>query len=540
MKLKLKISAILIVALGMIWATGANALLTVLNGNVPAGFSQLGTIQQATLDNPADPNSGGTLTINGIRMIVPRNSIIQMPANTLTWAQLFDAAVSAAIYDNSIPAQATPPINHPTGMTGLALADAPPVFPPAPGAFPGPFTTFNAAVEGNIDIKNERGFGSGAYIVAVILPIDQDVGNGGAGFITFIDYAAGRFEVGGTLNVQHTGTVVEINDPSGRFGLAHSPDPRWSVDPDNPTVMAKNGYPMGLPKTAPGINDPDRPYTNRPLNPAIGAPGHDPFLQPGAPLLAFNAPDPTKQVPFMVGDYVVFAGILVKFNPSAAIDPLLPMNQQMYISANTVNCENIEVSTPNRNGPAYVMLERMVVGTGGTSITVPNQTATLGIQGGVIPIAEPKRNIVITGFCTDSSQLVDIYAIDISRTNGNETRRLLGTVLPQPGFANGKGNKGRFIFEVGKGAFTPVTRMYTARTRHGQTQLGDQLGLNGAHLPGLLTGQYRAPMFTFQVADPPPGYPIAPSNFQDFPFLFSGEGGNLAPGPLTPFPPFLP
>ena len=56
-------------------------------------------------------------------------------------------------------------------------------------------------------------------------------------------------------------------------------------------------------------------------------------------------------------------------------------------------------------------------------------------------------------------------------------------------------------------------------------------------LPGLLAGQYQAPNFTYQFADAPPGFPNIPNNFQDIPFLFSGEGATL---PLKPFPPFQP
>ena len=64
--------------------------------------------------------------------------------------------------------------------------------------------------------------------------------------------------------------MVEINDPIGRYGLAHSPDPRFTADTDNPTVTTGNGFPMGLPTVAPPAIDPDRPLSNRPLNPAPG------------------------------------------------------------------------------------------------------------------------------------------------------------------------------------------------------------------------------------------------------------------------------
>ena len=74
------------VALGLLWATGASAQLTVLNTNVPAAFALTGFLQAATLKPGGAPNAGGTLTVNNITVIVPDNSVIQMPAHALTWA----------------------------------------------------------------------------------------------------------------------------------------------------------------------------------------------------------------------------------------------------------------------------------------------------------------------------------------------------------------------------------------------------------------------------------------------------------------------
>jgi hypothetical protein len=556
-------------------------MLTVLNSTVPASFGMTGFIQAATLNPGGAPNAGGTLTINNIMMIVPDNSVIQMPAHALTWAQLFDVDQSAPVFDNTLPAQATPPINHPATntlglpMTGLALTDAPST-PPAAGVFPGVFPSCEVNVVGNIDTTGASGSPAGSYIVALILPIAQELANGGAGFITAIDYAKGRFEVNGTLNTLGTGTVVEINDPVGRYGFAHSPDPRFTADTDNPTIVSRNGYPMGIPKVAPPGIDPDRPLFNRPLNPAPGVTtpfAHDPFLEVGAPLTAFampakaapnapsdTTPDPWRQAPFMVGDYVTYSGNLCKFDPNAPVTPFnpaapvgpgnRPMSQQFYISANTVGAEILEITTaPGKiadgAGPAYMTLFNSVIGTGGTSLTLPARPA-LGIDGGTIPLVEPRRNIVIAGWVTDSTQLVDIFAVDVDPASGAETPRLLGSILPEAGFVGGRGNKGRFVFDVGAGNFLPVTREFLATTQHGQVTLGAQVGLNGAALEGIDTGQYQAPNFTYQIVDAPPGFPVSPANFNDFPFLVNGEGTRdisgttLTVGPLTPFPRSVP
>ena len=178
---------------------------------------------------------------------------------------------------------------------------------------------------------------------------------------------------------------------------------------------------------------------------------------------------------------------------------------------------------------------------------------------------EPRNNIWVDCFVTDSAQLVDIIAVDVDRISGAESCRVLGTVLPEPGVVVGgigRGNKGRFRFEVGKGNFQPLTRVYAAYSHHGQVQLPDQTsstsGTTGPfcvdnNVPispifkgnnnGLFTGQYHAPMFTFQFADAPPGFPSRPNNFGDFPFLVNGEGAtnpNPSAGPLIPQPPICP
>ncbi len=573
-------NTLMIAAVGLSWASVANAQLTVLNSEVPASFAMTGFLQAATLKPGGAANAGGTLTVNNITVIVPDNSVIQMPAHPMAWAQLFDVAQSAPVFDAAIAASPTPPINHPAAnalgmpITGLALADAPAV-PPATGAFPGVFPSVEVTIEGNIDTKGVTGNPPGSYIVGLILPVSQEIASAGVGFITAIDFPNGRFEVNGTLNTLGTGTIVEVNDPVGRYGLAHSPDPRFTADTDNPTVASGNGYPMGIPAVAPPAIDPDRPITNRPLNPAPGVTApfpHDPFLQVGAPLTAFTMPaqtapnppgaanpDPFRQVPFMVGDFVTYSGNLYKIDPNAPVTPFnpavpagpanQPLSQQFYVSANTLQAEKVEVTTAPgvaaQAGPAYLMLFKTKIGTGGGSLTVPPNPA-LGIDGGVIPIVEPKQNIVVRGWVTDATQLVDIFAVDVDSNSGVETERLLGSVRPEPGFLAGKGNRGRFRLEVGKGNFLPVTREMRARTQHGSVELGDQAGLNHAALGGLLAGQYQAPTFDFQVADAPPGFPVSPSNYADFPFLANGEGprnlsnGNVTIGPLTPFPPSVP
>src|SRR5207237_8421489 len=83
-----KLTTVLILAAGLLWATGVSAQLTVLNTNVPAGFGEAGYIQAATLN----ASGGGTPTMNGINMNVPANSVVQFPANTPACADLVNTA----------------------------------------------------------------------------------------------------------------------------------------------------------------------------------------------------------------------------------------------------------------------------------------------------------------------------------------------------------------------------------------------------------------------------------------------------------------
>src|SRR3954469_3430099 len=62
----------------------------------PAGaapFDVIGFIDAATVTPEADGFSGGgTITVNGTNIIVPKNTLLQMPAFALTWQEVFNMA----------------------------------------------------------------------------------------------------------------------------------------------------------------------------------------------------------------------------------------------------------------------------------------------------------------------------------------------------------------------------------------------------------------------------------------------------------------
>ncbi len=248
-------------------------------------FDITGFIQSATLSGPgAGAHQGGSITVNGHVVTVPAESMVILPANALTWQELF--AQAPAPYTNS--------------ATGMAMNDS-----------PSPLTTFEAHIVGNRV--------GDTYIAGLIWIAQQGI-NTGQGFINSINYATGEIRVGGATGSSTTGTRVRLNDPlnaavgTGRYGRAGSPDQRFMVDQDNPTVRSVSGFPMCIPRVLvdPAIaGNPDDPLCPRSQRPAAIAPAtgyaafiltNDPVALPGVP------PEATKQAPFEVGDYVTYAG----------------------------------------------------------------------------------------------------------------------------------------------------------------------------------------------------------------------------------------
>jgi len=172
------------------------------------GFDITGQLQSATVStsNAACTKEtdktrwGGTATINGITMVIPCNMIIQMPANTYKWADMVNETI----------------VNHKPLLTDYELN-----------------------VVGNIV--------NGQYIAALMY-ISQQSLNSGSGVIQSIDYTTGNLIVS-SGNPLKPPVTVQLNDPNGRFGRAQSPDPRFSVDDENPSVHSGTGYPMCVPRT---------------------------------------------------------------------------------------------------------------------------------------------------------------------------------------------------------------------------------------------------------------------------------------------------
>jgi hypothetical protein len=185
-----------------------------------------GEVERITVLDPNDRWSRGTMVVAGQTVIIPRNFVIDLPANRQTIQELFANRPSAC----------------PPDQTGLAKADS------CNHSFTGAIATIlaNKTNNGNV-IAGEVMLEKATEIVS--------------GIVSYIDYNDGYFRVDGIPGDPDTGAMVRINDPEGRFthqqgagclvgsGPNCSADVRYGVDPDNYTVTASTGYPMCIPST---------------------------------------------------------------------------------------------------------------------------------------------------------------------------------------------------------------------------------------------------------------------------------------------------
>jgi hypothetical protein len=567
---------------------------------VPTQFDVTGYIQKASIEPsvcaPSDSRlAGGKVTVNGIEIIIPCNTILQMPATSLTWAELFDPSLV--------------PADTPSGTSGLALADK--VMLPD-SAVPGqagslPLPAYEIHIQGNIVTDSVTG---DAKHIAGLVFISQQSLNVGQGYIKSIDYKTGELCVASGIPANGfegqtevspvcapTNARVRINDPVGRYGLKHGGpgcfaaqgeehcdveesyyDPRFTADTDNPTIHAATGFPMCIPRAYPfgpeGDTDALCPQQNRPKKvngvKCTNLPATNGITFPAFPAqtdgychgFVMNAlptdtapppgpcgtvPDPNggttaipcttrpdRQAPFEVGDYIDYSGTLsIETNLADAT-----YASPYYISAHTINA-HVGIYTYPGTKPVYVMIENLLAGTNG----LPIQSIPQEVTG----------RIKVEGFTTDPSSMVDIFAMDVDKQTGAITERLLGSVNP-----SGPPVIGRARFIPAAGNFSPPTRnlrivsrtlcKYKTQPCYIPQAYLDPTNSAGKYANGLVAGQYNAPNFEFIFTENLfLGDPVLPNNFQDLAFLACGSGplttataAGIEPpiivGPLDPAP----
>ena len=189
-----------------------------------------GPIDRLTVDNMGDPWSGGVIEVGGQRVIIPKNLLMDLPANRMTLRDFMSAA--PGVCGSSVPpqsglARADSPSCNTSGQPGYALIHA------------------NRTSAGNViagDVFIQKG------IEAI------------QGTVTYIDYNNGYFRMNGIPNDPTTGVMVRINDPDSRHTVQPntgpgclagqgncSADPRFTLDGDNYTNVFVTGYPICIP-----------------------------------------------------------------------------------------------------------------------------------------------------------------------------------------------------------------------------------------------------------------------------------------------------
>jgi hypothetical protein len=486
-------------------------------------FDIIGFIQSATLDTPCnqttcDYMAGGWMEVNGQKIRVPKNTIFQFPATGMSWADMFKNA---------------PAVYLAQGQSGLAMSDT-----------PKPLATTEVNVIGNRVVNPATGRDE---MVAGLIFIAQQALNGGTGIINAIDYSkctAGvpcmpDVWVGSTLAAK-TGARFRMNTPNGTYGAPDANlatglvDIRFTADEGNPTMVARTGYPMCLPRIDPAVGvDSLCPAWNRPVDPFTGAYSYN-FTMSAATAGAPDAngvthqvgypnppvrPDPFEQAPYAVGDVVTYAGNLIQDAPCL---PGAPISSCQYISAHTVGAE-LGIYTAPSTWPAYVFQGSFLLGVGG----VPNP---------LFP-QEALEKIFGDFFTTDSSQLVDMYAEDVNSTTGVVTHRFYSTADP---FGPPLGGlKGRARFRSVIGNYLPPPRFVAVATRSltGGAPLDTILPTARLTANGLIAGFYTAPIFAYAFAENLVlGAQQIPMTFQEFPFLANGMGPYTAWNDPSPNP----
>jgi hypothetical protein len=524
------------------------------------GFDVTGFIEDATVDGTICPGAhraqyGGSVKVNGLTITVPCNSVIQMPANTLAWADFVNGGPSLALKD-------------------MSSTDSTRAYP-----------SFEIQV-----IGNSLGDGKAAtplHYIAGLIYISQQSLNTGSGTISRIDHATGNIEVSSRKGKKPV--VLQINDPNGRFGRAQSPDPRFSVDDQNPTIHAATGYPMCVPRIANGFSDPLCPQFNRPkaingcrnfsqagvvppVSGELSPPAADQvycsqYVMKSVTDRVAGDPDPRRQAPFEVGDYITWSGTLMLMKDSTGAIVLNPDGSPVsFVSAHTIEA-NVGIYTQPGTQPSYLAIGEFGVGTADPLAAAVNGAAQ-----------ETQDRIVLEASTTDILTPVDIYYVDIDPVTGAQANRWLtpyemtGECAPTDPTTGVTTQVG--CYGISGGITTQFTGPQPQRARIRATKAptgllsqptrtlrimvrslcvpefsSQQPNLDAClakaaaraanfpvtHANGLVAGQYLAPVFEYIFPEGvKPGDPVVPNDFWHLPFLVNGEGPGV--GPLAPTP----
>ena len=360
----------------------------------------IGTVDLLEIDNPNDVFSGGKMVISGQVIILPRNLLIDLPANRLTLQQLFAQAPAESLA---------------VGESGLATLDA------------------SHAIGAIADVRaNRNSFGN---VIAGDVIIEKGAETV-QGTVTHINHTDGYLRVDGIPGDDTTGLMVRINDPDGRYTIQSgkgcdggpncSPDPRFAVDPDNYTITFATGYPATIPSTvrvglrpgfragdnpaaasdANGVGDPFAPVTNRTSNPVL---------------------DATRFAPIRVGDAVLASGNFEQ------------IGGEFFLSCHSLTVSAKLTTRDDPTQPDYIIWDE--------------------VEWHVGSFENQRVKLLAIGFSTLPNSQVDIFGLHVNpRTNANN-EIIVASTVNNPDTVNhgvGAGAAGIFKIQYDVDFLTPV------------------------------------------------------------------------------------
>ena len=498
-------------------------LLSLAGGTADAqnsGISLVGEIEHIFLDDPADYWSSGTIIVNGSPVIVPRNLLIDLPANRLSLTQLFNDAPPACVaLGESGLAESDICRNKEPGGQAVILANR---------------TAEGFLIAGDIFIaKAANGVVAGALVPDVV-----------GGTISYLSYTDGYMVLNGIPGAlpseangpaNNPGIIVRWNDPDQIHSIQQglgcaggpncSPDPRFTNDPENYTLVATSGYPVCIPSTVTGIGartqgadattgagDAFCPLSNRALGGGSG----------------LQVPDSTFQYPLGIGDNVGGEG----------------------------NWETV-------NGVRFFSSHTFTLLTKLETRETPDQVDYLTmaeVEWDAAGFANHRVKALFIGFSTLDSSQVDMFSLQLDPVTGQNQEYILGSTVGnldtiQQGIAPTAGGIFKIHYDVDfdLGApvrpdvsacqnllnagfpvcpnggtmdeelalLVPITREIQVYSRHTQTLLP---GVTARNIVGdaWAHGQYLTPIGVGH-----PEFGEVDLNLLSTPFIFSGEPWNL-------------
>lgn len=332
-----------------------------------------------------------TIVAGGETIALPKNLLIDLPANRLTAKQIFDQAPAAC---------------RARGESGLAASDT------CTGGHGG-FVTLAA---------NRTRCGE---VIAGDVFIQKGL-TALSGDVTFINYAQGWFRIDGQLGNSTAGTMVRFNDPSSTHSIQTgpgcaggpncSPDQRFTNDPVNYTMSFMSGYPLCIPSSI----VPPRPAAAggrvTGANPTTGA--GDPLCpQTNRPATAIDptAADSRRFAPLKTGDNVFVNGNMET------------INGVRFLSAHTVTVNLGLMTRDDPSQPDYLQIIETVW-------DMPsfgrNRSRFRALGQGTLPANTPAR----------LGNDLDLFAVRVDPTDGNNLVDPIGSTFNNPG-TNGLGNR---------------------------------------------------------------------------------------------------